>query len=110
MLLAIAVLGWLLFLGMFAYYRIALRIDVRDENALSIYALCALFSGEFRAGIVDGLGQGAAKQFDESKSTEDVTVLMMKTIKHFAIKQYEPGGELSTIRLGQELVESLRQN
>jgi len=83
-------------------------MDVRDENALAVYALCVVFSEEFRAPIANGLGRSAVQQLQSNKP-EEVVFLMMKTIKHFAIKHYLPNAELSTIQLSAQLVRSLSE-
>jgi hypothetical protein len=106
--LIFAIIGWVLFAVALTFYVVGTRMDVRDENALAVYALCVVFSEKFRAPIADGLGRSAVQQL-QSKKPEEVMFLMMKTIKHFAIKHYLPNAELSTIQLGEELVGSLSE-
>lgn len=48
MLIAAAILGWVLFLFVLILYRIGNRINAQENNALAVFALALMLSDEWR--------------------------------------------------------------
>lgn len=100
---ALSIIGWLAFACVLTFYRIGNRINVREENAIAIYALCILFENNFRESNADGFRQFIAEQVGEAPV--DVTFWLMKAIKKNAISYSLPGAEpINTFTLAEHCV------
>jgi hypothetical protein len=66
MLIAFAVIGWLLFVGMVILYRTGNRINAREEAALAWFALLMVLSDTIR----DAVRGGYEQSINESRDSD----------------------------------------
>ncbi len=103
MLVALAIIGWILSICVLAFYRIGNKVSARDENALAIYALCLMFEDNFREANAAGFRRFVEEQANEKPI--DVTFWLLKAIKKNAISDYQPEAKpISTITLAEHCV------
>lgn len=101
--IALAVIGWIAFVVVLVQYRVGVKIDVRDENALAVYAVCLMLEEKFRTSVPGGFRQFISEQAGESP--EDVLFWVMKAVKKGAIEYSLPNAEpLNSYTLGMHCI------
>ena len=106
MITIIAVVGWLLFLGMACLYFVGNRINARDENALASFGLAVIFSDAIR----DATREGYARSVREIPAVDPKLTAwrLIQAIKSTAAMYYEGDAEVFSPTVVAQAVEQMR--
>lgn len=98
--LIIAIVGWSLFILTACLYFIGNKINAKEEQALALYSLAALFSDEFRAANRTGFEMSVQEAHSKNVSADRIVYGLMRAAQQSAKRYHDPApGELSTLAL-----------
>jgi hypothetical protein len=98
--LILAIVGWFLFILAACLYVIGNKINVKEEQALALYSLAALFSDEFRAANRTGFEMSVQEAHSKNVGTDRIVYGLMRAVEQSAKRYHDPApGELSTLAL-----------
>lgn len=103
--LIIAIVGWSLFILTAGLYLIGNKINVREEQALALFGLAALFSDEFRSAIRNGFEMSIREAHEKNVADGQIVYGLMRATLNSAKRYHDNNAdEVNTLRLVLDLI------
>ena len=97
MIVAAAILGWVLLVGVVFLYIAGNKLNAVESNALAAYSLALVLSDDFRNGLATGVRRSAGEALAKHSTPEAAAYSLMQGITLMAKQCYQHDAAINSV-------------